>query len=127
MHAVPLFHMFNFSLNLGLHVLTLGSAVDPADQTYQNQMIPPLENIIYSAGCAIPFYFEQLENENENGFFLHTEHLKSAQKLVQRVSVHSGPNWNLAVLVFEKEGKTGILGEKLLGARREPTTNSTHT
>ena len=28
------------------------------------------------------------------------EHLKSAQELVQHVSVHSGSNWNLAVLVF---------------------------
>ena len=41
-------------------------------------------------------------------------------------SVHFGSNWNLAVLVFEKEGKTGVPGEKPLGARREPTTNLTH-
>ena len=34
-----------------------------------------------------------------------TEHLKSAQELVQHVSVHSGSNWNLAVLVFEERGK----------------------
>ena len=33
------------------------------------------------------------------------EHLKSTQELVQHVSVHSGSNWNLAVLVFEERGK----------------------
>jgi len=27
---------------------------------------------------------------------------------------------------FWGEGKTGVLGEKPLGAKREPTTNSTH-
>ena len=37
----------------------------------------------------------------KKGIFLPTEHLKRAQELVQHVSVHSGSNWNLAVLVFE--------------------------
>ena len=37
---------------------------------------------------------------NGNGICLPTEHLKSAQDLVQHVSVHSRSNWNLAVLVF---------------------------
>ena len=42
------------------------------------------------------------------------------------MSVHSRLNWNLEVLVF-KDGKTGVPGEKPLGALgREPTTNSTH-
>ena len=38
-------------------------------------------------------------------------------------------NWNLEVLVFEKRGKPEctVPGEKLFGAGREPTTNSTHT
>ena len=40
-----------------------------------------------------------------NGIFLPTEHLKSAQDLIQHVSVHSGSNWNLVVLVFEERGK----------------------
>ena len=47
-----------------------------------------------------------LEMEMEMGFFLPTEHLKSAQELVQHVSVHSGSNWNLAVFVFEERGKS---------------------
>ena len=42
---------------------------------------------------------------NGNGNCLPTEHLKSAQELVHHVSVHSGSNWNLAVLVFEERGK----------------------
>ena len=33
------------------------------------------------------------------------EHLKSTQELIQHVSVHSGLNWNLAVLVFLYRGK----------------------
>ena len=42
---------------------------------------------------------------NGNGICLPTEHVKSAQELVQLVSVHSGSNWNLAVLIFEERGK----------------------
>ena len=38
-----------------------------------------------------------------------------------KVSVLSGPNWNLEVLIFEKRGKTGVL-EKPLGAK-ERTNN----
>ena len=34
-----------------------------------------------------------------------TEHLKSAQELIQHVSVHCGLNWNLAVLVFLERRK----------------------
>ena len=49
-----------------------------------------------------------------------------SQELVQHVSVHSGSNWNLAELVFEEMGKLEYLEKKPLGARREPTTNSTH-
>ena len=33
------------------------------------------------------------------------EFVKTAQELVQHVSVHSGSNTNLAVLVFEERGK----------------------
>ena len=40
--------------------------------------------------------------KNENGLGLPTEHLKSAQKLVQHVSMHSGSNWNLALLVLRR-------------------------
>ena len=40
-----------------------------------------------------------------NRICLPTEHLKSAQELVRHVSVHSGSNWNFAVLVFEGRGK----------------------
>ena len=40
-----------------------------------------------------------------NGIYLPTEHLKSAQELVQHVSVHSRSNWKLAVLVFAERGK----------------------
>ena len=54
---------------------------------------------------------------------LPTEHLKGAQGLIQYVPVHSGSNWNLAVLVFEKREKLEY-PEKNSGARREPTTNS---
>ena len=38
----------------------------------------------------------------------------------------SGLNWNLEMLVFKKSTKTDY-PEKPLGARREPTRNSTHT
>ena len=38
------------------------------------------------------------------------------------MSVHSELNWNLAVLFFCGDGKTGEPGEKALGGRREPTT-----
>ena len=41
------------------------------------------------------------------------------------MSVHYELNWNLAVLFFCGEGKTGEPGEKALGARREPTINYT--
>ena len=44
-------------------------------------------------------------NGNGNGICLPTEHLKSALELIQHASVHSGSNWNLAVLVFEERGK----------------------
>ena len=40
-----------------------------------------------------------------NGICFPTEHLKSAQELVQYVSVHSVSNWDLAVSVFEERGK----------------------
>ena len=43
------------------------------------------------------------------GICLPTEHLKSAQELVQHVLVHSGSNWNLAVLVFEERAKPEYL------------------
>ena len=39
----------------------------------------------------------------------------SAQELVQHVSVHSGSNWNLALLVYEERGKPEY-----------PEKNSTH-
>ena len=32
-------------------------------------------------------------------------------------STASGSNWNLELLFFEEEGKTGVAGEKTLGAR----------
>ena len=64
--------------------------------------------------------------ENGKRVCLPTEHLKSAQELVQHVSVHSRSNWNLIVLVFEGRGKTGVPGEKPLGARRAPKNISTH-
>ena len=62
---------------------------------------------------------------NGNGIYLPTEHLKSAQELVQHVSVHSGSNWNLAVLVFEERGKPEYPEKNLSVQSREPT-NSTH-
>ena len=43
---------------------------------------------------------------------------KSAQELVQHVEFGS--------VGFSQEEKPGVPGEKPLGARREPTTNSTH-
>ena len=39
---------------------------------------------------------------NLSGTCLPTEHLKSAQEIVQHVSMHCGLNWNLTVLVFEE-------------------------
>ena len=56
-------------------------------------------------------------------FCLPMEHLKSTQERVQHVCMHSGSNWNLAVLVFEERGK---LAKKPLRTSRGPTTNSTH-
>ena len=57
--------------------------------------------------CAVEFahvgFSSRLCNCNCN--LSPTEHLKSAQELVQHVSVHSGSNWNLAVLVFEERVK----------------------
>ena len=38
-------------------------------------------------------------------FCLPTEYLKSAQELVQHLSLYSRLYWNLAVLVFEERGK----------------------
>ena len=49
----------------------------------------------------------------ENGVYLPTEHLKSARELVPRVSVHSGTNWNLSVLVFDERGKLEYPEENL--------------
>ena len=43
--------------------------------------------------------------KNVSAACLPTEHLKSTQELVQQVSVHSGSNWNLPVLVFLVRGK----------------------
>ena len=44
-------------------------------------------------------------NRNGNGNCVPTEYLNSAQELVQQVSVHSGSNRNLTLLVFEERGK----------------------
>ena len=45
---------------------------------------------------------------------------------VALTSAASGSNWNLEVLVFEEEGKTGGPGEKTLGARAR-TNNKLNT
>ena len=42
------------------------------------------------------------------------------------VSVRSGSNWNLEVLVFGERGKPGNPEKNLSEQGREPTTNSTH-
>ena len=52
-------------------------------------------------------------NGNGNGICLPTEHLKSALELIQHASVHSGSNWNLAMLVFEERGKPEYLEKNL--------------
>ena len=61
----------------------------------------------HSVSRQSPFlsYGNGMEMEFINGICLPMEHLKSAQELVQHVSVHSDSNWNLAVLVFEERGK----------------------
>ena len=46
---------------------------------------------------------------------------KSAEELVQHVSVHSGSNWNLAVLVFEERGK---LAHRRKTSRSKERTNN---
>ena len=51
---------------------------------------------------------------------------KSSQVLVQHVSLYSGSNSNLAVLVFEEKGKTGVYTEKNLSEQSREPTNSTH-
>ena len=43
--------------------------------------------------------------------------LRSSQELVQKCPCIPGSNWNLEMLVF-KEGKTGVPGEKPLGAEK---------
>ena len=48
-----------------------------------------------------------------NEICLPTEHLKSIQELVRHVSVHSGSNFDLAVLVFEERGKPEYLEKNL--------------
>ena len=50
---------------------------------------------------------------NGIGNCLPTEHLNSAQELVQHMSVHSGLNLNLAVLAFEESGKTSRSKERV--------------
>ena len=47
-------------LGLTLLVQNLGCAIKPVDESYQNQLKPPLKSMIYSARCAIPFYVKQL-------------------------------------------------------------------
>ena len=51
--------------------------------------------------------------KNGNGICLPSEHLKSAQELVQHVFVHSRSNWNLAMLIFEERGKPEYPEKKL--------------
>ena len=56
--------------------------------------------------------------KNVNVICLPKEHFKSAQELIQHVSLLSGSNWNLAVLVFEERGKPKHL-EKNLSEQEE--------
>ena len=58
-----------------------------------------LGSLVYLKDSPRAFY-TLTNNNNNNGIYLPTEHLKSAQELVQHVSVHSRSNWNLALLVF---------------------------
>ena len=66
------------------------------------------------------------KNGNGNGICLPTEHLKSAQELISHVSVHSGSNWNLAVLVFEECGKLGYAEKNLRAGKNQQKTQPTN-
>ena len=64
---------------------------------------------------------------NKNRLYLTRVTLNSTIRLTNLWSSNSRSNWNLEMLVFEEREKTGVPGEKPLGARTtEPTTNSTH-
>ena len=72
-----------------------------------------------------PWVSEFLEfpfDGNGNLLCLPTEHLKSTQEHFQHVSMDSGSNWNLAVLVFEERRGKPEYAEKT-SQSKERTTN----
>ena len=52
--------------------------------------------------------------------------LITVSRLINLWPSNSGSKWNLETLVFEERGIAEYSEKKPLGARREPTTNSTH-
>ena len=125
----------NLACSIRCH-LTFSLSIVFEVSSYANYHSMKKTNCLRGKSSSAKTFFRILDTENSNKrvsrlffcfcfcFCFHTEDLKSAQELVQNVSVHSGYNWKLEVLVFEERGKPEYPEKKLSKERNNKKLNS---